>query len=167
VFLSPFANYTIDPLPKLPRNRFKTLHRCGWQGIAPTADDTFVDWWLQVRKVVHKPRHKAFDYLSILVSLCLWCQRNDRVFLSNISMIAAGLATHIWSLLVLWCHASLVARPHPLENSALSFPLSGSFEVWCVTLSSPLLIQCNTMRAQHDLETKIAVCCPICKVSVC
>jgi hypothetical protein len=46
---------------------FKILRRCGWQGLVPTVDDCLIEWWLRSRKVVHKPRRKAFNSLFILV----------------------------------------------------------------------------------------------------
>jgi hypothetical protein len=93
---------------------FKTLCHYGWQGVAPMANDTFVDWWLRSHKRVLKPRRKAFDSLSILLAWCLWCQRNDRVFHNNGSVPASGLSENVWSLLALWCRASLVAWLHLL-----------------------------------------------------
>jgi hypothetical protein len=39
-----------------------------------------VNWWLDARKRVPKPRHQAFDSLVFLVTRQLWLEHNGRVF---------------------------------------------------------------------------------------
>jgi hypothetical protein len=56
---------------------FVTLRCYGWQALAPTREDHFVDWWLVARKLVANARKKAFDSLVVC---CIWLQRNAKVF---------------------------------------------------------------------------------------
>jgi hypothetical protein len=46
---------------------FKVLRCCGWHLLAPAANDLLVTWWLRVRKVVAKGRHKGFHSLVLII----------------------------------------------------------------------------------------------------
>ncbi|OEL23010.1 hypothetical protein BAE44_0015970, partial [Dichanthelium oligosanthes] len=67
------------------------------------------DWWLRSRKMVAKPRRKAFDSLCLLVSRHLWLERNSRVF-RGVSRLPGSLVVVIFDQVALWSRAGLVDR---------------------------------------------------------
>jgi hypothetical protein len=81
---------------------FKVLRRCGWQGLVPSMNDCLIEWWLQSRKLVQKPRHKALDSMFILVSWCIWCRRNKRVFYGSNLRSPTSLVDDILQVTELW-----------------------------------------------------------------
>jgi hypothetical protein len=74
---------------------FKTFMRCGFQQLAPTPNDEFVDWRLWTHKGVSRQHRKAFDSLVVLVVWNLWLQRNGRVFRTG-SLVALALVQVIF-----------------------------------------------------------------------
>jgi hypothetical protein len=59
---------------------FSILRHCGWQLLAPTAEDSLASWWVLRQKQVVKERKKAFDLLVILIVWSIWLERNNRCF---------------------------------------------------------------------------------------
>jgi hypothetical protein len=83
---------------------FKALRHCGWQGLAPLQQDSFVDWLLLMQKRIPKQRRKAFDSLTILCSWSIWLKCNARVFEGCSSSPAVKLDA-MWALCDLCCRA--------------------------------------------------------------
>uniref|UniRef100_A0A0A9E2U6 Reverse transcriptase zinc-binding domain-containing protein n=1 Tax=Arundo donax TaxID=35708 RepID=A0A0A9E2U6_ARUDO len=59
---------------------FNLLHWARLQCVTPNPDAPFVEWWLQSRKEVPKPRRESFDTMVILGAWRIWNERNGRVF---------------------------------------------------------------------------------------
>ncbi|OEL38200.1 hypothetical protein BAE44_0000784, partial [Dichanthelium oligosanthes] len=66
-------------------------------------------WWLHSRKLVVKPRRKAFDSFCFLVSRLLWLERNSRVFRGS-STLAGPLVSVIFDHVDLWSRSGFVFR---------------------------------------------------------
>jgi hypothetical protein len=70
-----------------------------------------VNWWLDARKRVPKPRHQAFDSLVFLVARQLWLEHNGRVFRGGgVTSLSVTLVARVWDILELWSRAGLVCR---------------------------------------------------------
>ncbi|OEL28365.1 hypothetical protein BAE44_0010613, partial [Dichanthelium oligosanthes] len=67
------------------------------------------DWWLRSRKLVAKPRRKAFDSFCLLITRHLWLERNSRVF-RGASRLPGSLVNVISEQAVLWSRAGLLDR---------------------------------------------------------
>jgi hypothetical protein len=88
---------------------FKILRCLGWHQFTPTTTDIAVDWRLRTRKLVAKARFKSFDPLVSLVGWSLWLERNNRVFRTSRSLVAA-LVLKIKNSVDQWVHAGLINR---------------------------------------------------------
>jgi hypothetical protein len=92
---------------------FKVLWCCGWQQLTPTRTYQVVSWWLYSKKWVSKHRWQAFDTLVLLVTRCIWLQRNDWFKGAIVcSQQPARLVQGIWEVAELWSRARLVALSH-------------------------------------------------------
>jgi hypothetical protein len=56
--------------------RFIVLHYYGLDHLTPQEEVPYFNWWLGVRKRVHKSQRKGFDSLALLVVWSLWKERN-------------------------------------------------------------------------------------------
>jgi hypothetical protein len=57
---------------------FRVLRHYGLNQLTPQEELPYFDWWLGVRKRVHKSQRKGFDSLALLVVRSLWKERNMR-----------------------------------------------------------------------------------------
>jgi hypothetical protein len=55
----------------------------------PDADSRLNPWWVDARKRIAKPRHRAFDSLVILIVRRIWLEWNARVFNWNSCLLDA------------------------------------------------------------------------------
>jgi hypothetical protein len=46
----------------------------------PGQDSISIDWWFLARATFPQPLRRSFDSLVLLVSWCLWKERNQRTF---------------------------------------------------------------------------------------
>jgi hypothetical protein len=56
------------------------LHPIGWERITLASAVALSVWWMDSRRQVPKDLRKGFDSLVLLMSWCLWKQRNSCVF---------------------------------------------------------------------------------------
>jgi hypothetical protein len=52
----------------------------GFPAMVPSSDDSLLDWWLRTRDTFPETLRRSFDSLVLLVSWCLWKERNRRTF---------------------------------------------------------------------------------------
>jgi hypothetical protein len=78
-------------------------------------NDRLIEWWVATRKHVSKPRHKAFDFMTIGVIWSLWLQQNDHTF-ERASMDALAVASSFLNLISLWMTTGLVDRSHLINE---------------------------------------------------
>lgn len=88
---------------------FKALRRHGWQHLAPTQQDHFVDWWLRSRKLVPSLRRKAFDSVVLLTGWHIWLERNARTF-NNVTATVHAVLIKVHETTEQWCRAKLIDR---------------------------------------------------------
>jgi hypothetical protein len=62
----------------------QVLRHLGLMQFMPVAEDNLLEWWLQSRKMVAKPRRRAFDSFVFLVIWHLWLERNALVFRNSV-----------------------------------------------------------------------------------
>jgi hypothetical protein len=51
-----------------------------WHAAVPPKASTLLDWWLHARTTLPQALRRSFDSLVLLVSWCLWKERNRRTF---------------------------------------------------------------------------------------
>jgi hypothetical protein len=83
---------------------FRLLRAAGFQYLVPSGLPSIIDWWLLLRKRVHKSQRKGFDSLFALVTWSLWLERNARVF-NSMSLRADQLAGRIHAEGLQWSSA--------------------------------------------------------------
>ncbi|OEL20280.1 hypothetical protein BAE44_0018701, partial [Dichanthelium oligosanthes] len=88
---------------------FSCLSCSGWQLLLPSPSDNLTGWWLRSRKLVAKPRRKAFDSFSLLITRLLWLERNSRVFKGS-STLPGSLVSVIFDHVDLWSWSGLLDR---------------------------------------------------------
>jgi hypothetical protein len=81
---------------------FSALRRCGWHHLAPSADDSFVTWWVHSRKQVAKEHRKAFNSLIIAIVWSIWLERNERCFARSCKSPTA-VVRDVWNSVDMWC----------------------------------------------------------------
>jgi hypothetical protein len=59
---------------------YRLLLQMGFPVMAPSPDDSLLDWWLRTRDTFPETLRRSFDSLVLLVSWCLWKERNHRTF---------------------------------------------------------------------------------------
>jgi hypothetical protein len=57
---------------------FRILRFYGLRHLTSQEELSFFEWWMAIRKQVHKLQHKEFDSLAILVVWSTWKERNQR-----------------------------------------------------------------------------------------
>lgn len=72
---------------------------------APSPGLTVIEWWLQKRLGMNKPKKKGLDSTFMLISWKLWKERNDRVFSINQTKTVAQLIYGILEEAQLWIEA--------------------------------------------------------------
>jgi hypothetical protein len=58
----------------------RLMSAMGSPAAPPQQASTFLDWWLHRRASLPKALRRSFDSLVLLVSWCLWKERNCRTF---------------------------------------------------------------------------------------
>jgi hypothetical protein len=86
---------------------FRVLRFYGLDHLTPQEELPYFDWWLAVRKRVHKSQRKGFDSLSLLVVLSLWKERNLRVH-ERVTLHLVSLAPRILEEARRWARAGFV-----------------------------------------------------------
>ena len=66
----------------------------GYQSPPPTADLSFLEWWLILRQDLSKYQKKGLDTAVMLLSWMVWKERNVRVF-NNVERTLNHLLTDI------------------------------------------------------------------------
>jgi hypothetical protein len=56
------------------------LSSLGFLAATPHQDDTLLGWWLVARTTFPQALQRSFDFLVLLVSWCLWRERNCHTF---------------------------------------------------------------------------------------
>jgi hypothetical protein len=108
---------------------FRVLHYYGLDQLTPLEELPYLDWWLGVRKRVHKSQRKGFDSPVLLVVWSLWKERNlrvhERVALQQVLLAPRILEEHgggperaLWGL----AHLVIVDCSFSLVLCALCFP---------------------------------------------
>jgi hypothetical protein len=88
---------------------FKSLRPWRWQNLTPYQEHSLVEWWIRSRKQVPKGRRKAYDSLVLLVTRCIWLQRNSRVCRNHRST-RLQVVHQVLTNFELWCKAKLIDR---------------------------------------------------------
>jgi hypothetical protein len=129
---------------------FRVLRYYGLDHLTPLEELPYFDWWLGVRKWVHKSQRKCFDSLALLVVWSLWKERNLHVH-ERVALQPVSLASRILEEARRWARArfvgigSLGCRRVQFLSCSLCFP--SFFPVMTVYPDfSPLL---NEKRAMH------------------
>jgi hypothetical protein len=86
---------------------FRVLCYFGLDQITPQEELPYFEWWLDIRKQVHKSQRKGFDSLTLLVIWSLWKERNWRVH-ERVALQPVLLAPRIMEEARRWTQASFV-----------------------------------------------------------
>jgi hypothetical protein len=63
----------------------RLLSSLGFLAATPTQDNTLLGWWFAARATFPQALRQSFDSLVLLVSWCLWKERNRRTFVHQAS----------------------------------------------------------------------------------
>jgi hypothetical protein len=85
---------------------FRVLSFYGLDHLTPQ-ELPYFDWWLAVRKWVHKSQRKSFDSLALLVIWSLWKESNPRVR-ERVALQPVSLAPRILEEAQRWARAGFV-----------------------------------------------------------
>ena len=91
----------------------------GYQSPPPTADLSFLEWWLILRQDLSKYQKKGLDTAVMLISWMVWKERNARVF-NNVEWTLNHLLTDIIAEGGNWIQAGatkLAGIGWPLQSS--------------------------------------------------
>ncbi|RCV25768.1 hypothetical protein SETIT_5G192200v2 [Setaria italica] len=97
------------------------LSRLTWQVLSPSSgEQTLADWWMKARRRVSKEDRKTFDSMIVLVTWCIWLERNARTFNSterNVIQLIQGITEE--ALMWVSAHFSCLAPfASPGSNTA-------------------------------------------------